>query len=989
MEETVETVIVTVRGSSKFNFNGTNAAVVLIDDSSNTRFILKPMKPTSVYCSFPVIESPAVFDIERRGRSAGSTNLPFLVYTNTGAGLETTTYFRATGDVSGQNVAFAPYASRARVNFTIPEPRRLLPSASVLLQVPSITNTTHEIHFLPEWQFVRFEVVVTNAIEGTATNALLRLSRLVADAPVTATFAVSGNALGPTSGANADHSLASPFTMTIPNGALSVETSVAALVNNGPVGWKSVILTPDLAQTNLSLDPHPPYFVFLREQVADPNAIAAYDSELDGLPDYWEVSNGLDPLDFQDAETDADGDGLTNLDEYQFGTNARAVDTDGDGANDSRETFQGSDPSNAADGGLAPPEDDVVSIRLKVGDHSGSHSERYRLIVGKANYQSPGVGLVGERLFKFRRGQAYPIKLLHTQSTLQPPDYDYTAELLAETNTLPVAFVVDDPQGLMGVHDNDPSFSNKTATLIVPQLEIVWEEVPGNVPLESNPNINGGLRVFPDHTSPTDTTDRRHVIVEVRTTPPAPGQRVWLKSFDVDDPVAPADDPGRIIDTNHFVTLEIGNDNRGTPQEGLLGQTNLTLDVFGKAFTTFEVTLQPGDNFRVAAVLDTEGAQNHLYFLQVNNPFAPYLVSPDQQPVPLFLGALSPMLTVWRKLYLEFDSMAAPPTTGPDVNFVSGSVRRVRLNSPSVGHSRVTVQHDDIVQQSLNLFENGKLEISGVLTNRTLKSTSGPGIAHWITEVEIDAVPTNNLIGLAVKLFDDDERYLQNDPLYPSVLNLTSPPLPADGRSGEFVQAIQYRFRPAYIQLVDANQQGWNTVRTIPFKRNAGPGFQFANSITSDFDVENLQLKGTDRLEFWAFSVVFGYQPSASEDGDPDREVPLRGGTPKKAVPRSSHGFSVVYMESVRDAEFSKRLVEDPDLGDFNLINNQSYLTGRYLKGLYGVIAHEIGHAPGRQGPGTDHAELGLMDEVSPPIDVDVFTAATIKRFRTATTWSD
>ncbi|MGH8248741.1 MAG: Calx-beta domain-containing protein, partial [Gammaproteobacteria bacterium] len=50
VEETVETVIVTVRGSAKFNFNGTNAATVLIDDSSNTRFVVKAMKPTSVYC---------------------------------------------------------------------------------------------------------------------------------------------------------------------------------------------------------------------------------------------------------------------------------------------------------------------------------------------------------------------------------------------------------------------------------------------------------------------------------------------------------------------------------------------------------------------------------------------------------------------------------------------------------------------------------------------------------------------------------------------------------------------------------------------------------------------------------------------------------------------------------------------------------------------------------------------------------------------------
>ena len=35
------------------------------------------------------------------------------------------------------------------------------------------------------------------------------------------------------------------------------------------------------------------------------------------MPDAYEISNGLDPLDSADASQDADGDGFTNLEEFK------------------------------------------------------------------------------------------------------------------------------------------------------------------------------------------------------------------------------------------------------------------------------------------------------------------------------------------------------------------------------------------------------------------------------------------------------------------------------------------------------------------------------------------------------------------------------------------------------------------------------------------------------------------------------------------------
>ena len=86
------------------------------------------------------------------------------------------------------------------------------------------------------------------------------------------------------------------------------------------------------------------------------------DLDGDGMPNLWEIANGLDPL-THDAAQDPDRDGYTNLEEYQNGTNPRVadtiVDTDNDGMPDRWETLYSLDPYS--DDSMFNPDEDTLA----------------------------------------------------------------------------------------------------------------------------------------------------------------------------------------------------------------------------------------------------------------------------------------------------------------------------------------------------------------------------------------------------------------------------------------------------------------------------------------------------------------------------------------------------------------------------------------------------------------------------------------------------
>ena len=209
------------------------------------------------------------------------------------------------------------------------------------------------------------------------------------------------------------------------------------------------------------------------------------DTDGDGMNDGWEhtysfnpnVDNATDNDPTNDYGYDRDNDGLTNGQEREWGTNPRSDDTDNDGVTDKDEIENGSDPTDPNDGGIPASR---VPVSFTFGDPSGSHSEKYRLVLEPVSESGPGetpptkswlnenYGECETKTAMLTKGWTYEIRLYHAGTNMEDgsPDYDY---LLSWSVPTCCGCVTNDPAGLICEDYTSSSFAGegKIAKILV------------------------------------------------------------------------------------------------------------------------------------------------------------------------------------------------------------------------------------------------------------------------------------------------------------------------------------------------------------------------------------------------------------------------------------------------------------------------------------------------------------------------------------------
>ncbi len=177
------------------------------------------------------------------------------------------------------------------------------------------------------------------------------------------------------------------------NGTLLWRTQV-----DQPRGW---VWSPTLRLPNGTNDIDFVYSEQLLDSVGcncvriDQIEVTSLDFDGDRMLDDWELDNGLDPADPADAALDNDGDGYSNLEEHDLGTDPNNADNDGDGLGDFEEALAGTNPLDPdtdfdgipdgyeVDNGLDP-------LTRNLGDLDGDVYSDVREYRGKSNPLNPG-----------------------------------------------------------------------------------------------------------------------------------------------------------------------------------------------------------------------------------------------------------------------------------------------------------------------------------------------------------------------------------------------------------------------------------------------------------------------------------------------------------------------------------------------------------------------------------------------------------------------
>jgi len=454
--------------------------------------------------------------------------------------------------------------------------------------------------------------------------------------------------------------------------------------------------------------------------------------------------------------------------------------------------------------------------------------------------------------------------------------------------------------------------------------------------LSANPNAGGGLRIFTDRDAPLDGPRNYRwdqVAIQAVIEPSIPGMHVGFKLFDMDDPssdVPPVDLNGGD-----------GNDNRGYTNSSIVSK-----QAGGTAVYIAQMSQQPGDNYKAAATVSyepvTPGTNAHarlgsmvidgLDLRSVAGGGTVIEEDLDQSPNPgssPFASRLSTrLLTVWRRLHIERDSMATVHSNG-----VKGTVRSV---SHPDGEYVLTLNTASPLE--FRRFEGGSIKLIRPGQQGTISLAIFSSETDSITLA--DPIPPNeNPTGWDFMLFDDDD-FNNNDTIL-------------DGDSGEEIPApdmslladsddpVKNKLARAYIRpkydLRDGEDSGVLFELNVPSIDPRGPS---PDEIRDLYRFDNVATEADS--DFWTIYVLNAYQDFVEEDYDPLIENPDNLASPLGRVDGIGDGWGMlVFVEAIADLHRYRTSVGRP-------------IQAGTRPG--GVVLHEAGHLFGCL-----HEEGGVM----------------------------
>jgi len=432
-------------------------------------------------------------------------------------------------------------------------------------------------------------------------------------------------------------------------------------------------------------------------------------------------------------------------------------------------------------------------------------------------------------------------------------------------------------------------------------------------------NGNKAQRIFPDKKVYNDQNAASRwkvfAVAEFTEKPPA-GTKVWFRLWDVDDP-SDADGP---IDAD-----TCGPDNRdetwaiaGGDGKKMVAVEVGTIQRFpGDAGTTVcdskhckvavKVGMQPGDNFRFAATTpeSNKPALENMTQAQADTAQPPGGVK------------ISKVLTVWRKVHIEVDSMQ-PDTQ--NTNMLTDTIDAAAYNA---GTNQTDLEVDDVpgmwsdwdVDDS---FNNGYIKVQNEPTSPWLVVDFDANLNDDDVFVAGNQVSAN---GKTYWLGDDDYANVGGN----LVLKIA---YPRDPNTAWLESRLAKAYvKPEFDRDTDDAQ--------LTFARNQNT-VEFLGYISTNFDYAGRGCKA-----FWVARLASAHQPGTDVDNDPDTENTLCG--------RTLGNSSVVYLETTRD-EFQ----ED----GFNVGSDER-----------AIVVHEIGHTlgandiqDGGSGAGVMYYNLPLPD---------------------------